>query len=326
MTNPLFLTPISVWWTNYYSNSIPYHNANHIRSFDILKFASVEGKIAMLMHDAWYDPFSDKNEEKACEAVDHLVENIFRNAGEKISFDVERVKHIIMSTKDHVANFDSKDADVVELHRQDLKCFHDYSVDIHRVGMQIFREYAFVKFSEFKEKRIKILENFKNHPLCDEKRIDDVIKHLKNFRPKIGIFAGSFQPFHVGHMDILNRAKPLFDKIIVAQGQNPEKPENKYSIFDVRMIKNDCTIQCEQYSGTVFDFIKEQKEGNCQITMIRGLRDSNDLIYERNMQRVLKDFAHVNCINILSDEKISHVSSSLVRELDKLKVAHSFHA
>lgn len=49
---------------------------------------------------------------------------------------------------------------------------------------------------------------------------------------RVGIYPGSFNPWHDGHQDILNKALRIFDKIIVLQGHNPSKPEAKDKLYD----------------------------------------------------------------------------------------------
>src|SRR5688572_24427151 len=51
------------------------------------------------------------------------------------------------------------------------------------------------------------------------------IDNMKQFSPKIGLFAGSFNPFHKGHFNVLQKAEKIFDKVIIAFGKNPEKQE-----------------------------------------------------------------------------------------------------
>lgn len=325
LKKPHFATSIKTFWTGYYSVKKKfYHTRFHIDSFDLTQFKTEEGKIAALMHDANYSAFSKENEENAVKALDELIHNLFTVMEEPVPFNRDRVAELIMSTKDHINSFNPKDSEMVELHRQDLRCFVDDSMEIHDVAMQIFYEYGFVKFSEYKQKRLEILENFKNHPLVCSKRIDRVKNHLTKFSPKIGLYCGSFNPYTVGHHDVFLKARKLFDKVVIAQGQNPEKPDNQYSIKRVKTLSDDSSIQLDQYDGSVFEYIESQREGGARITMIRGLRNSNDLIYEQNMQTTINSICPVDFVNILCNPSLSHVSSSLVRELTKLNQPHKY--
>lgn len=310
-------------WRYFYSiNPKLYHNLDHILSFDLSQFQTEEGKIAALMHDANYSPWSTTNEEAACEAVDEVIQ--FLQLGQKeIPFDIDRVKQLIMSTKDHIGSYDTNDNEMTTLHYHDLRCFVDDSMDIHSVAKRIFYEYGFVKFSEFKKKRIEILEKFMKHPLVSYRRIGQIVAHLKSFKPRIGVYCGSFNPIHRGHWDVLRQAQRIFDKVIVAQGQNPEKATNTYDIRDVKTLSKDPSIQLETYTGSIFEFLETQKE-DVELTLIRGLRNSNDLTYEQNIQKVIKEFSGVPSINIISSPELSHISSSLIRELDKLGTPHQY--
>ena len=85
-----------------------------------------------------------------------------------------------------------------------------------------------------------ILENFKKNQSTDYiswlNDMSDVCKYdidmidiLETWRPKIGLYAGSFNPFHKGHLNIIMKAEEIFDKVIIARGINPTK---KNEIFE----------------------------------------------------------------------------------------------
>lgn len=129
---------------------------------------------------------------------------------------------------------------------------------------------------------------------------------------KVGIFAGSFNPFHVGHKNILEKAERVFDKVIIAIGFNKDKPETgQYQ--QIKSILPDHDI--EQYGGLLTDYINSKPY---PVTLIRGLRNGDDLNYELNLANVLRDvnggipldIAYFTC-----DREYSHVSSSVVRQL-----------
>ena len=64
-------------------------------------------------------------------------------------------------------------------------------------------------------------------PACE---LTHLIDYLSNFKPNIGLFAGSFNPFHKGHYNVLIKAEMIFDKVIIAFGANPEKNDRKWPI------------------------------------------------------------------------------------------------
>jgi len=135
---------------------------------------------------------------------------------------------------------------------------------------------------------------------------------------KIAIFPGSFSPFTVGHQSIVDRALPLFDKIVISIGINSEKPQ--YFSVDKRMqwikdvYNNNPKIDVKQYKGLTVDFCKKE---NAKY-ILRGLRDSHDFKFEKNIAHMNKELnPNVETIFIITPPKISHISSSIIRDIMK---------
>ena len=135
---------------------------------------------------------------------------------------------------------------------------------------------------------------------------------------KIAIFPGSFSPFTVGHQSVVDRALPLFDKIIISIGINSEK--NQYFSIEERLqwIKdvyaNNAKIEVKFYEGLTVDFCKKE---NAKY-ILRGLRDSNDFKFEKQIAQMNKDLnKEVETIFIITPPEISHISSSIVRDIIK---------
>ena len=135
---------------------------------------------------------------------------------------------------------------------------------------------------------------------------------------KIAIFPGSFSPFTLGHKSIVDRALPLFDKIIIAIGINSEK--NEYFSIEERkqwikeVYKSNSKIEVQFYEGLTVDFC--EKVGANYI--LRGLRDSHDFKYEKNIAQTNTDLNDkVETIFIITPPEISHISSSIIRDIIK---------
>jgi len=71
-------------------------------------------------------------------------------------------------------------------------------------------------FLEYQKQRVAFLEK-----LSDNNSVKALCDYVKYNKPKIGVFAGSFNPFHKGHYNVLQKAEKLFDKVIIAFGKNP---------------------------------------------------------------------------------------------------------
>jgi len=149
---------------------------------------------------------------------------------------------------------------------------------------------------------------------------------------RIAIYPGSFNPWHEGHDDILQKALKCFDKVVVGIGINPEKDlsfvtdtrirdldeyfQNKYGL--------NSGIIVDAFDGLLVDFVNKNikydygKDHTCAV--IRGLRNGHDLQYEMNQQYWNEDLGlSVPIVYFICDRKLSHISSSMLRLVDKIK-------
>ena len=135
---------------------------------------------------------------------------------------------------------------------------------------------------------------------------------------KIALFPGSFSPFTIGHQSVIDRALPLFDKIIIAIGINSEK--NQYFSIEERIqwIKDvytkDPKITVKFYEGLTVDLCKKENAN----FILRGLRDSHDFKYEKNIAQMNHNLNHnIQTIFLITPPEISHISSSIIRDIIK---------
>ena len=135
---------------------------------------------------------------------------------------------------------------------------------------------------------------------------------------KIAIFPGSFSPFTLGHQYVVDRALPLFNKIIISIGVNAEK--NEYFSIDEReewiksVYKNNPKVEIKRYEELTVDFCN--KTGAKYI--LRGLRNSHDFRYEKNIAQTNKDLnAEIDTIFIIGPARLAHISSTIIRDIIK---------
>ena len=134
---------------------------------------------------------------------------------------------------------------------------------------------------------------------------------LQVLKPSIAVFAGSFSPFHKGHYNVLQKAENIFDKVIVAFGQNPEKKD----IHGYKLPQTLKNRQIEYYEGLLTDFVAGLGH---EFTVIRGLRNSTDFTYEQNLYRYIQELMpDIRIVNIFCDKEFEHISSSGIRTLEK---------
>ena len=137
---------------------------------------------------------------------------------------------------------------------------------------------------------------------------------------KIAIFPGSFDPITAGHVDIVQRAIPLFDQIIVAIGINTQK---QYLFpFEQRMdwlrlvFKNESKIKVDSYEGLTAHYCSRMGVKY----MIRGLRNASDFDYEKTISQLNNIVGNgLETVFLISHPKFSHISSTIVREIIKGK-------
>ena len=130
-----------------------------------------------------------------------------------------------------------------------------------------------------------------------------------------GIFTGSFDPFTVGHDDILRRALPLFSRIVIGVGVNERKQymlsaEERCAAIR-RIYEGEVKLEVKAYSDLTVDFAR--REGAAYI--IKGVRSVKDFEYEREQADINRQLSGVETLLLYSDPRYSSVSSSMVREL-----------
>jgi pantetheine-phosphate adenylyltransferase len=132
----------------------------------------------------------------------------------------------------------------------------------------------------------------------------------------IAVFPGSFDPITRGHESIIRRALPLFDKIIIAVGENPDKqtyfPLDRRIHWLEKIFSGENRIEIQKYSGLTVDFCKTVNADY----ILRGLRTSADFEFERTIGQVNKVLdAGIETVFLLTNPEYAALSSSVVREI-----------
>lgn len=133
---------------------------------------------------------------------------------------------------------------------------------------------------------------------------------------KVAVFPGSFDPITKGHESVILRALPLFDKVIVAIGENQQK--NAFFSLDKRLdwlkevFKSYPQIEITSYSGLTVDFCKKLNAG----FILRGLRTSADFEFERSIGQINKQiYPGVETVFLLTAPEYTSLNSSIVRDI-----------
>lgn len=129
------------------------------------------------------------------------------------------------------------------------------------------------------------------------------------------VFPGTFDPITVGHVSIVERALPLFDRIIIGMGVNNTKKtmfEQEERLGWIRSaFKAHPQVEVMAFEGLTVELCKRVGAG----FIVRGLRNSTDHGYERSIALVNRQLAGVETIFLPSASEHAHISSTIVREL-----------
>lgn len=138
---------------------------------------------------------------------------------------------------------------------------------------------------------------------------------------RVAVMAGSFNPFTIGHADIVARALGIFSHVAICIGVNAGKPEDAHAAAErAELLKSvyagneRVSVHC--WDGLTADFAK--KIGAC--ALLRGVRSVKDYEYERDMADANRSIFGLETVILFADPSKAYVSSSLVRELDKYGV------
>jgi pantetheine-phosphate adenylyltransferase len=133
---------------------------------------------------------------------------------------------------------------------------------------------------------------------------------------KTGIFLGSFDPFTKGHDNIVRRALPLFDRLIIGVvGDNVNKPYMQPAEQRMQAIKDLYSdmpaIEVKPYYGLAVDFAKAE---NAHF-IVKGVRDVKDFEFEREQADINLRIAGIETLLLFAEPQLACISSSMVREL-----------
>ena len=138
---------------------------------------------------------------------------------------------------------------------------------------------------------------------------------MSEHTPRIAVFPGTFDPVTNGHLDVIQRGRGLFDRLVIAVGQNPEKT----SLFTqaeraelIRELVADMpNVQVAMFQGLTVDYARQIGAA----AILRGIRNSSDLQFEFQVALTNRVVAGVETLFIMTSEQYAFTSSSLIKQV-----------
>ena len=134
---------------------------------------------------------------------------------------------------------------------------------------------------------------------------------------KRAIFPGTFDPFTIGHLDILEKSIKIFDEVIIAIGKNHDKKTmytvDKRKEFIELVTSKYQNTKVMTYDGLTVDFCKKTKSN----FIVRGIRNVGDFEFEKAIARTNRVLSEIETVFLLTSAKTSYISSSIVRDIIK---------
>lgn len=268
-------------------------------------------KLMAYFHDIVYCPKSNDNELKSKDLFLKLV----KPGNEPI---VQIIANAILDTAHHTRLGFKPSSEISSIFMgYDVRGLVKGTVtELIRTENLIFKEFQFTDYGTYAIKRSMFLNAFMDIHKENIVNITQLKDYIYSRKPKVGLYAGSFNPFHIGHYDIFCKAEQMFDKVIIAQGINKAKEVPQTILKDnvPEVLKYKHIIY---HDGLLTNLVSNLKQEH-DVTLIRGLRNGSDLQQEQNLLAFLMEFDPlIKAIYILCDSAYAHISSSALRELEK---------
>lgn len=277
---------------------------------------------AALFHDIVYDPTASDNEEKSAQKAREYFKREWSGL-----IDIDLACRMIMSTK--ILDTRTCDDVLARIFNSLDRAILTRSVDeLVEYGEQIWKEYSHVSRADFLNGHFTLIRQMLDYGFSEYhgydkfcENIDMYEKIMRKRKIRLGLYVGSFNPFHVGHNDILLQAESLFDKVVVAVGTNPAKYEGELKVIpepkNHKIQGVPRRFQQMKFFGLLSDFTWDlEKDGYYDVTIIRGFRDGDDIKSELTQRKYLWNLnPNLKYVFLTSKPGFEHISSSAIRHL-----------
>jgi pantetheine-phosphate adenylyltransferase len=290
-----------------------YHDITHVQELlDSYTGNSDIIYLTILYHDLVYFPWSDSNEYDSAEL---FRKHWFLYAENPDVSTMHKVYDLIMQTKDHSGT----DALSKSFNKLDMAVLERDYTGLMRWEKGIRHEFGFAPTNAYKDGRI----NFLRKHVATYPKLKAIIDDVAEYKPRVGYYAGSFNPFHIGHLSIVRQAQKLFDKVVIVVAQNPDKTpdileaETKAkNIFAIMGGIETVTLRQDEYLP---DLLRERSQHEHPF-LVRGIRNTVDWAYEDNQKQYMKaiwkdlDVMYLSC-----PKELEHISSTGIRSMNRIQ-------
>ena len=134
---------------------------------------------------------------------------------------------------------------------------------------------------------------------------------------KTAVYPGTFDPVTNGHIDIIERALKLFDKLYVLVGENPQKEttftaEERVEMLKSALKKHNNKVEVEHFEGLLLEYVNKKKSN----VIVRGLRAISDFEFEFQRAQFNREFSKdIETIFIMTKDDYAFLSSSIIKEI-----------
>ena len=138
----------------------------------------------------------------------------------------------------------------------------------------------------------------------------------------LAIYPGSFNPFHKGHLNIVEKSEKIFGEgnVLIAIGTNPQKVIIEDPFTRAKEIQQKTGRPVEVYNTFLHELVDKKESEGYKVVIVRGLRNGDDLAYEDNQLKFIKDFKDdIDVVFFRCDEEFQHISSSAIRSLQSFR-------
>lgn len=291
-----------------------WHGPEHLRNLVLALESEPEGRakdallLTALYHDVVYDPTSSTNEEQSADLL-------LRQAADHNHEVVSAAAQLILFSKWSKRPESDLERRFFALDTQPLGDQATVKERL-RYEMAILREYQWVAWPTYRAKRAEFLREWGQRFPEQARGVEECLALLEAIQPRLAVYPGSFNPFHLGHLSILRQAELVFDKVIVAVGVNRQKPgavettEQRHAALRAQLRFHEVTA----FGGLLSELL-DQFDG--PVTVVRGVRDGTDLEAELRFARFLNELRPGTPVQWMGCEaELQHLSSNGIRELE----------